>query len=121
MHPKCTVTFTLIHRKPTCFRKDDAGAPDIRFGEDIYMGASVVDPNAQLSVTCAAAHEICHFYRWNDKRELEDNDYRDLDEAWTSLEAILRFPKQLNDGEARELAADAMQRIMLFIQSKGIK
>lgn len=89
---------------------------EIVFGPDIYPGAGVADPNSSLSMQAAAAHELCHLYRWRDKTEIVDENLQHIDEALTSLEAILRFPR-LGDHDFRQLVADAIQRLQLFMQT----
>jgi hypothetical protein len=88
---------------------------EIVFGPDIYPGTSVVDPNSALSLVAAAAHELTHYHRWVDLQALSDNRLEHLDEAFTSLQAISRYYAELKDVDIRGLAADAMQRIKLFI------
>ena len=90
---------------------------EVCFGEDIYPGSSVVDPNASLSMHAAAAHEVVHYYRWRDKTEINNPNLEAIDEAMTSLEAILRFPRELNDHDVRQLVADAIQRLQIYVQS----
>lgn len=85
------------------------------FGEDIYPGKSVLDPNASLSMQAAVAHEVTHFCRWRDKTELLQAEFEEIDEALTSLESVLRFPRQLNEHDMRQLVADAIQRLQLYI------
>lgn len=92
----------------------DGGDCEVTFGEDIYPGQSVVDPNSSLSLQAAAAHEVTHFCRWRDKTELVRADLEEIDEALTSLEAVLRFPRQLNDHDIRQLISDAIQRLQLY-------
>lgn len=99
-------------------REPDSGDCEVTFGEDIYPGSSVLDPNASLSMLAAAAHEVSHYCRWRDKTELLDDDLEEIDEALTSLEAILRFPRQLNDHDARQLVADAIQRLQIYVQRR---
>jgi len=72
------------------------------------------DPNSSLSVQAAAAHELTHFYRWRDQTELVPRELFEIDEALTSLEAVLRFPRQLNEHDVRQLVADAIQRLQFF-------
>jgi hypothetical protein len=91
---------------------------EIVFGADIYLGAGVVDPNSSLSMQAAAAHEISHYHLWKDKTELIAGELVEIDEALASLEAILRYPKQLNDHEVRQLVADAIQRLQMHAQRK---
>jgi hypothetical protein len=98
-------------------KETDQEIGEIVFGPDIYPGSSVVDPNSSLSMPAAAAHELCHYYRWRDKTEIQEEELMHLDEAMTSLEAILRFPK-LGDHDCRQLVSDAIQRLQLFIRSR---
>lgn len=100
--------------RPTGFRVEDVdGEPTgvISFGSDIYPGPSVADPNAALSMTAAVAHELSHYHRWKDNTELPLGHYRDLDEAFTSLDAMLRFARTLSPFEMEQLARDAVQRL----------
>jgi hypothetical protein len=78
----------------------------------------VVDPNSALSLTGACVHELTHYYRWRDKRELSDAALEHLDEALTSLEAIMRY-EALDKTDIKGLVADAMQRVNLFIDARG--
>jgi hypothetical protein len=64
----------------------------------------------------AAAHELCHLYRWRDRTEVTDERLEEIDEALTSLEAILRFPRELSAHEVRQLVSDAIQRLQMFCQ-----
>jgi hypothetical protein len=89
---------------------------EIVFGPDIYPGASVVDPNAALSLQAASAHELTHYHRWADLLAINDVHLEHLDEASTSLQAISRYHGKLNDIDIRQLAADAMMRMQLFIK-----
>ena len=59
----------------------------------------------------AAAHELSHFYRWRDKTELPAGAYRDLDEALTSLDAMLRYDRELTRHEVLQLGRDAIHRL----------
>jgi len=90
---------------------------EVVFGVDLYPGQGVTDPNSSLSVEGAAAHELTHWHRWKDKTELTDPDLYEIDEALTSLGAALRYPK-LSDQCVRELIADAVQRLRIFVQRK---
>jgi hypothetical protein len=92
---------------------------EIVFGPDIYPGTSVVDPNAALSLDAAAAHELTHYYRWKDKTALQGEQLRHLDEALTSLQAILRYSKPLTDTDLRQLVADAIHRLQLFVKEQS--
>jgi hypothetical protein len=104
--------------KHTVFRVDydESGEyGEIVFGPDIYPGTSVTDPNAMLSVDAAAAHELSHYYRWKDKAALDGLALKHIDEALTSLHAILRYDRQLNETDKRQLVADAMQRLQHYV------
>lgn len=87
---------------------------EIVFGTDIYPGTNVVDPNSTLGLQAAAAHELTHLYRWRDMQQLADESLEHLDEALTSLQAIATFAS-LRPLEIRQLAADAMQRVRLYL------
>jgi hypothetical protein len=63
------------------------------FGVDLYPGQGIADPNSSLSLEGAAAHELTHWHRWNDKTELTHEDLYEIDEALTSLGAALRYPQ----------------------------
>lgn len=89
---------------------------EIVFGPDIYPGPGVVDPNSALGLKAAAAHELAHYYRWTDKTALPDGPMEYLDEALTSLYAIMRYDRDLTERDVRELISDAIQRLHLFIQ-----
>lgn len=89
------------------------GIVEIVFGPDLYPGIGVVDANSSLSLQ-AAAHELTHYYRWHDKREIIHDHLFEIDEALTSLEAILRFPKELTPNDVRQLVADAIQRLQIY-------
>ena len=86
---------------------------EIVFGPDIYPGQSVADPNSALSLKAAVAHELTHFHRWQDLRAISDIAQEHLDEALTSLEAIIRYKSMLNDQDITQLVHDAMQRLRL--------
>lgn len=88
---------------------------EIVFGPDILPGAGVIDPNSALSLSAAAAHELTHYHRWRDGLELPIGDLNQLDEALTSLQAMLRYEKQLLPHDVRQLVSDALQRIQLYI------
>lgn len=100
---------------------DDGGDCEVTFGEDIYPGNAVLDPNASLSMQAAVAHEVTHYFRWRDKTEINAPELEAIDEALTSLEAILRFPRDLNDHDTRKLVADAIQRLQLYARGKGAR
>jgi hypothetical protein len=105
----------------TAFRisRDASGTyGEIVFGPDIYPGSSVVDPNSVLSLDAAAAHALTHYYRWKDKVALSEDKLGHLDEALTSLQAVLRYSRQLNETDIRQLVSDACQRLQLFISDQ---
>ena len=89
---------------------------EIVFGPDIYPGHSVVDPNSALSLDAAAAHELTHYHRWKDKTALPEDSMEHLDEALTSLQAIMRYDRHLSDPDVRQLICDAIQRLQLYVQ-----
>jgi hypothetical protein len=90
---------------------------EIICGPDIFPGTSIVDPNSILGLTVAAVHELSHYYRWKDKTELQDRLLEHLDEALTSLQAILRYHTKINDTDVRQLVSDAAQRLQLYIET----
>ena len=92
---------------------------EVVFGADIYPGSSVADPNSALSLEAAAAHELTHYHRWRDKSALSEASLEHVDEALTSLQAILRYDHQLNRTDVRVLVSDAMQRLRLYVN--GLK
>jgi len=92
---------------------------EVVFGPDIYPGSSVVDPNSALSLDAAAAHELTHYHRWKDKTALSAESLEHLDEALTSLQAIFRYDRHLCDTDVRQLVADAMQRLQLFVREQA--
>ena len=98
-------------------RQDSRGHEygEIVFGPDVYPGRSVVDPNSMLSLEAAAAHELTHFHRWREKRELPVGVKTHLDEALTSLEAALRYGLNLSAHDIRVLVSDAAQRVAIYI------
>jgi hypothetical protein len=91
---------------------------NVAFGPDIYPGAGVLDPNSYLSVNAAIAHECSHVHRWRDQTEINDNDFGEVDEALTSLEAISRYHDGLSPVERRQLVSDAIQRLKLYVARK---
>jgi len=88
---------------------------EIVFGPDILPGNSTADPNSILSWKCAVAHELSHKSRYENATELNETELEHLDEALTSLGAISRFSNQLDEFDYLQLAADAVQRIQLFV------
>jgi hypothetical protein len=101
-------------------RKDESSGDygEIVFGADTYPGSSVVDPNSALSLDAAAAHELTHYYRWKDKRALSEGHLLHVDEALTSLQAVFRYDRKLSDTDIRQLIADAIQRLQLFVKQE---
>lgn len=92
----------------------------VYFGADVYPGPAVVDPNAALSMQAAVAHEISHFHRWHDNTELPLGVHAHLDEACTSLDAVLRFSEKLSPHEIQQLVRDALQRLSLHRGELGV-
>jgi len=84
---------------------------EIVFGPDIYPGPGLANPNSVLSMPAAAAHELAHYHRWANKTQLDDPDQVSLDEALTSLEAVMRYEHALSPVDIRELVADAHFRL----------
>lgn len=111
--------------RPTAFRVDEEEGQEvgrIYFSADIYPGPSVADPNSALSMQAAVAHEISHFHRWKDNTQLPYARYRDLDEAHASLDALLRFARELTNYELEQLARDAvvrLQRLAAVLAEEG--
>jgi hypothetical protein len=100
-----------------CVVRNDSGEEygEIVFGPDIYPGTSIVDPNSALSLKAAAAHELTHYHRWKNLMALSEASQEYLDEALTSLEAIHRYKRHLDDTDVQQLISDAMQRLQLYI------
>lgn len=93
---------------------------EIVIGPDIYPGSSMVDANSMLGPKAAIAHELTHYHRWVDGIELPLDDKRHLDEALTSLQAIGRYASHLSEVEVRQLVADAIQRIQLYLEESSV-
>lgn len=87
----------------------------IVFSEDIYPGSNIINPNAALTLKGAAAHELAHYYRWQDKTELPHGYQKHIDEAMTSLEASLRYANELSPTDVQGLISDSLHRLRLFI------
>lgn len=103
----------------TVFREindDDDLNHEIVFGPDIYPGPAIADPNASLGVKCAVAHELAHKARHDDLTEVNELELENIDEALTSLSAILRFHNDLTTHEIRQLVSDATQRLQIYVQ-----
>ena len=94
---------------------------EIVFGSDIYPGAGIIDPNSALSLEAAAAHELTHYSRWKDKTEINEPALEYIDEALTSLYAILRYERHLHETDVRTLVSDAIQRVNLFVEANREK
>ena len=103
----------------TVFREineDDDPNHEIVFGPDIFPGPAIADPNSSLGPLCAVAHELAHKCRHDDFTEINEVELEELDEAMTSLSAILRFHGHLNEHEIRQLVSDATQRLQIYVQ-----
>jgi hypothetical protein len=83
----------------------------IIIGPDLYPGLAVANPNSVLDPTATAAHEITHYIRWQEGRELPVGH---LDEAMTSLQAICTFKATLSPTELEQLVSDALERLIQF-------
>jgi hypothetical protein len=88
---------------------------EIVFSADIYPGTNIINPNAALSLKGAAAHELAHYYRWQDKTELPHGELTHIDEAMTSLEAALRYSNGLNPSDLQGLISDSLHRLRLYV------
>lgn len=90
---------------------------EILYGPDILPGQNIVNPNATLGYREAAMHELCHAYRHEEQSEVDDPRLEHIDEALTSLYAVGRFSEKLGPAEVRNLVADAMHRLTLFVNN----
>jgi hypothetical protein len=99
--------------------EDGAEITEVVFGPDFYPGQGVLDDNSALGIAGVAAHECTHFHRWLNRTELSNPDLLHIDEAMTSLEAILRYTDNLQPQDIRELIRDALQRLKLFAAGAG--
>lgn len=88
---------------------------EVIFSDDIYPGKSIASPNSALTLKSAAAHELAHYYRWLDKTELPHGHLTHIDEAMTSLEAVLRYGSELSETDLQGLISDSLQRLRLFL------
>lgn len=88
---------------------------EIVFSDDIYPGRGIANPNSALSLNGAVAHELAHYYRWQDKTELPHETFTHLDEAMTSLEAAARFSSYLSPTDMQGLISDSLHRLRLFM------
>jgi len=114
-----TVPFRVAEEEKTRFRvweEDGIEQAEIVFGADVYPGTGVVDPNSSLSMQAAVAHELAHYFRWKDKTEVTSNELEHIDEALTSLEAILRYFAHFNENEKQQLIRDAIQRLQILVK-----
>lgn len=92
---------------------------EIVYGPDIYPGQSIVGANSALDLDCAVAHELTHYHRWRNKTELPDGVWVHLDEAMTSMEAVLRYGDQLDNTQKKQLIEDAQLRLRLHLEGLG--
>lgn len=97
----------------------DGELAEIVFGPDLYPGQNIIDPNSSLDITAAAAHELVHYYRWENKTELDGESLIEIDEALTSLGAIVHFQEHLGGQQIRQLVSDAIQRLQRFVNSQN--
>jgi hypothetical protein len=92
---------------------------EIVFGPDIYPGGNIANPNANLSMRAAAAHELAHYHRWLNRTELDGDNLVHLDEAMTSLEAVQRYGHRLDYTDIIQLIGDALHRLGLYMADVG--
>lgn len=120
LDPSVPVRHVPGHR--TCFvvrqAQDGTDVGEICFGSDIHPGAAILDPNSVMGPQAAAAHEIAHYHRWADGTELPHGAMDNIDEALTSLVAVLRFQDKLGWIESRQLISDAIARLQMFVQGQ---
>lgn len=102
---------TVFRVVPAGESETDEEFGEIVFGPDIYPGPGIANPNSALSMQAAAAHELAHYHRWVNKTQLNGDEQIDLDEALTSLEAVMRYEHTLNPVDIRALIADAHFRL----------
>ncbi len=88
---------------------------EILFGPDIYPGANIGNPNSCLSMRAAVVHELTHKVRHDNGFEVNEPELEHIDEALTSLSAILQFQRKLEDFEILELVSDAVQRLQEYV------
>jgi hypothetical protein len=84
---------------------------EIVFGPDILPGIAVGDPTSVLGMKSAVAHELTHKARHLDSTEIDEEDLMHIDEAMTSLGAIMRFRTSLEEFDVLQLVSDAYQRL----------
>lgn len=109
--------FRVDPAQTTRFRVYEEGGEEVAeiiFGADVMPGTGVIDPNSSLGMEAAVAHELTHYFRWRSMTELQDPKLENIDEALTSLEAILRYYIHLNENDRQQLIRDAIQRLQLF-------
>ena len=119
MDTKVNARYETGRRTVFCVRQEENGEEfgEIIIGPDIYPGPSVVDPNSALGLKAAAAHELTHYHRWNDKIALSDESLEHIEEALTSLQAALRYERHLSEPDINQLIADAIQRLQIYIRN----
>jgi hypothetical protein len=88
---------------------------EILFGPDILPGQAIADPNSCLGMRAAVVHELTHKARHDDATEINDPALEYVDEALTSLSAILRFQRKLEEFEILQLVSDAVQRLQKYV------
>lgn len=98
-------------------RTDEAGEVhgEIIFSNDVYPGTNIANPNSALTLKAAIAHELTHFHRWQNRTELPHGVKTHIDEAMTSLEAALRYGRDLDRTDFEGLISDALQRLRMYI------
>ena len=93
---------------------------EILFGPDIFPGQNIGNPNSCLSMRAAVVHELSHKARHDNGFEVDEPELEHIDEALTSLSAILQFQRKLDDFEIAELVADAVHRLQKFVQEHQV-
>ena len=89
--------------------------PCIFVGSDIFPGVNVLNPNQRVDYVAAAAHEIMHCQRINNKSEIDEMEFAEIEEAITSLHAACAFRYELNPSQIEQLISDAAERLMGFV------
>ncbi|MFO8072036.1 MAG: hypothetical protein R6V85_09200 [Polyangia bacterium] len=89
--------------------------PRIYVGADIMPGADVVNPNQRIDYVAAAAHEITHTIRIENNQEFVEAEFKDIEEAITSLHAACEFRNVLRPSQVEQLVTDAVQRLVNYV------
>src|SRR5687768_3847893 len=121
-HLDKSVSVRHVPGQRTCFvvrqNPDGDEIGEVCFGADIQPGVAILDPNSTMSSLAAAAHEVTHYYRWIDGTELPRGPLDNIDEAITSLVAVLKFQDKLEWSEKAQLISDALIRLRLHLDGQ---